>query len=239
MEKGIIYIVTGEKKYKDECQYSATEAKKHNPDIPITLFTDHYSGNQKPFDAIVQISEKAHPLKLKTKYLAKSPYQQTLFLDSDTKVEGGIEDLFNNLKYHDFLVGKCPNIDFGVRPPKFVDFVHPIDYNTGVFLFKKNVSTNSFIEKWTELTNLEDDSRMRPGTFCDQHYFNHLINDLAYHQKIGLDLAIFDNKIYNVRKPAYDSLEAKDKKRVIIKHWHLLNQSLPYRLLRDVKNSLK
>lgn len=238
MEKGIIYIVTGKKKYKDECRYSAEAVKRHNPNLPITLFTDNFSGNQKPFDTIVKISDRVHPLKLKTTYLAKSPYRYTLFLDSDTKVEGKLDELFNTMQLHDFLIGKCPYINFDVRPPRFVDYVHPIDYNTGVFLFKKAASTEKFLNKWIELTNLEEDSRMWPGNYCDQHYFNYLVNQLSYHQEVGLKLGTFDNKIYNVRKPAYNNLTSSERRQVKIKHWHLLNVSAPYRLLRNIKNTL-
>lgn len=239
MEKGIIYIVTGKKKYKDECRYSAASAKKHNPHLPITLFTDDYTGSPKPFDSVVQIRGQAHPLKLKTTYLTRSPYQNTLFLDSDTKVEGSLVELFNKLKLHDFLIGKCPYINFDVHPPVFVDYVHPIDYNTGVFLYNKTVSTTKFLDKWIELTNLEDDSRMRPGHYCDQHYFNYLVNHMNYHKEVGMDIANFDNKIYNVRKPAYENLSTKEKSHVKIKHWHLLNVTPVYRFLRTIKNSLQ
>jgi hypothetical protein len=239
MERGIIYIVTGKKKYKDECFYSASSVKRHNPQLPITLFTDEYSGSKTPFDSIINIPDRTHPLKLKTSYLTRSPYQYSMFLDSDTKIEGNLDELFNTLEHHDFLIGKCPYINFDVRPPKFIGFAHPMDYNTGVFLYNQTSSTITFLNKWAELTNGEDDARMRPGHFCDQHYFNYLINHLNFHREAKINLGLFDNKIYNVRKPIFENLQANEKKCVRIKHWHLLNVSPAYRLLRRIKNSIQ
>ncbi len=233
----MIFIVTGRKKYKDECRFSAKSIKIHNPNLPIKVFTDEGIKSGQSIDDVTVIKEKLHPLKLKTKYLLESPFEKTLFLDSDTKVEGDLSALFKQLDRADFVIGKGPLLDWPNGKARFVDFVHEAHYNTGVFLYNKAPSTLTFLKHWFDKTNGQDSSTMKPGHLCDQHYFNQLLGE-NFQDSAGMKLGEFDNKIYNVRYLAYKNLTILERKQVLIKHWHQLNDSAQMQLLRFMKQKV-
>ena len=222
-KKGVIFIVTNSKKHIDQCLFSAKSLLKTNPELPITLFTDTDGIEDVGFDNIILIKEKIHPLKLKVKNLINSPYNLTLFLDSDTKIEGNILNLFNYLRVCDFVITRDPLMDWSKSPPEFLDFSNKNAYNTGVFLYKKSQKVNKFLLKWYELIENQDEKIMHPGHFCDQQYFNKHLIKRRYHDLFDLKICEFDNKIFNTRIYAYERLRPPEQKKVLVKHWHGLN----------------
>jgi hypothetical protein len=80
--RGIIYIVTGQK-FVDEACRSAASVKRCMSDIPITIFSD-VPLNSAHFEQVVPIANPTHGPEDKIINIAKSPYPDTLYLDSDT-----------------------------------------------------------------------------------------------------------------------------------------------------------
>ena len=235
MEKGVIFIVTGSKKYKEECKFSAKSIKHHNPNLPVKVFTDGGIQTNRFIDEVEKIDDRVHPLKLKTLHLLDSPFEKTLFLDSDTKVEGDLGALFEQLDEKDFVIGKGPLLEWSTGKAHFLDFVHPLHFNTGVFLYTNSKASQEYLHAWNELTQQQKDEDMYPGHLCDQHYFNVLL-EKGYDKRLGMRLGIFDNLVYNVRYLAYQNLSPAQKKKVLIKHWHHLNEPLYFKVLKRMKN---
>lgn len=224
MHRGVIYLSTKSPVHASECLHSVKTLKKYNPNLPVTLFTDDEHANDEIFDNIILIRDKIHPLKTKVNYLLHSPYDATLYLDTDTEITGDISGLFDLLEDHDFAIGRAVKVDFSQKPPKFEAFHHKENFNTGVFLFKKTPATELFIKEWKTLVDQQDEETMRPGYFCDQYCFNQVIKDTS-RQSTDLALTIFDNRVYNATKWIYEQLGNREKKEVKIKHWHGLQLS--------------
>ncbi|NEO54925.1 MAG: hypothetical protein F6K54_18690 [Okeania sp. SIO3B5] len=205
MNKGLIYIVTGAKKYIDECIFSAKSFKSQCPDIPVTLFTDNNSIQESCFDNVNLISDSIHPWKIKVKYLLNSPYKYTLFMDSDTQVVQPIYELFSYLDDHDLAVAPGPSVDRSSQPPTLLNYIGKGNYNTGVLLYKRSKRTNQFLSKWLEMIMIEDDDRLL-GNWSDQTFFNKLIKS-NYHIKCNVKIQTFSNKLYNVRPVMIEDLK--------------------------------
>ena len=86
MNRGILYIAFGENFIK-EMLFSAESVKKHNPNLPITVFSD-IPVNSEFVDTWIPI--KVGHLRPKIDYIDKTPYEQTLFLDTDTIIDYNI-----------------------------------------------------------------------------------------------------------------------------------------------------
>jgi hypothetical protein len=231
MSSGVIYIVLGDLKYLEESIFSAKSVKKNCPDISITLFTDRTDANAKCFDQVVQVDNDINPFKNKVKYLGLSPYEKTLFLDSDTQVKKPIYELFQKLDEVDLALTSYPSIDRSYMPSKLISYEQPNLYNTGVILYKKTEAVQKFLNHWLDVVMNQEESTMWAGHFCDQYYFNKLIEE-NLHEKFGVKLSLLPNKLYNVRPPMIlpmqKSGELKDSK---ILHCHDLHKSFIERQL--------
>jgi len=104
----------------------------------------------------------------KTDMFTKSPYDRTLWLDSDTIVVGKLDEMFDSLDKADVVIPHFANwwsdgpkiskriLDFkGIAEDKFVDEAlrhHPA-INTGVLSWKKSEKWNLFATDWVKLAD--------------------------------------------------------------------------------------
>jgi hypothetical protein len=157
MKKGILYCATegnasgGRLQFLEECEISAKRVKELHPDIGITLVVDHATEKSiECFDEVIQFDKKfLNSFPSKNNFLIKnlaflsSPYEHTIFLDSDTYIineECILTELFEETKEYDFcatLEPASPNYDI---------------FSTGVVSFKK---TYSFLMEWLRISGGE------------------------------------------------------------------------------------
>ena len=171
IKKGVIYIATGEK-YIQEALNSATSLKKHMPDISITLFCDKKIDSEL-FDNIIEIKNPEYGFIDKIKYIGKSSYDYTLFLDTDTYICDDISELFDLLDKFDIAAAHdCQKSTFAKNdlPKSFAEF------NTGVLLFKKSQKVKKFLIDWGKIherKSLENKNDINPKgkDLADQHSF--------------------------------------------------------------------
>lgn len=152
LKSGVIYIATGDNKYIDEAIKSTLSLKKHNPDISVALLTD-MKKNINIFDEQILITDASHTFKDKIFNLEKSPYDSTLFLDTDTYICSSIEELFELSLEYDLALAHAPK---RITQDYLTDFNHikqtnipksfP-EFNTGVMLFNKNKKFSKMIEE--------------------------------------------------------------------------------------------
>lgn len=206
MKCGIIYIAVGDI-YVRESIYSAHSVRLFHPDIPITLYTDDEKQSEKFPGNVVIINRDIHPLKIKVRCLSASPYENTLFLDTDTKVIKPINELFRLLETYDLCLANAPNVDFKQKPQKLIDYIRDGFYNTGVILYKQTDAFKTFHLKWLTSILEQDDNDIWPGHNCDQFYFNRLIRN-QFHVKCNVRMGVFPNIIYNVRPTMIKAMEA-------------------------------
>lgn len=152
MNKGFLYVATGEK-YIKEAEQSAKSLKGVNSSAHITLVTDNYYSSDffdniiiQGFESIDETSWKAN-LVYKVMGIAATPYDQTVFLDTDTFIVEPFDELFDILDYFDVMV--CP--DYYDKSTVEIDgkvIKGYTPYNTGVLAYRKNQDVDSFLETW-------------------------------------------------------------------------------------------
>ncbi len=155
--RGVLYIVTGDK-FLRAAIHSARSVRKIDPGLGIHLFTGQpnsalLAANRGVFDSVEPIEQPHRRSKLE--YLARSPFAQTLYLDSDTEVIAPVTPVFGILDRFDMALCHA-HIRNSVRttqpwktqlPPSYPQF------NGGVILYKKNAKTDGLFAAWLEAFN--------------------------------------------------------------------------------------
>lgn len=173
MQRGIIYIATGEK-WVEEALFSAKSAKQYMPDLPITLFTDIPITS--PYvDTVVPIENPAYGLRDKVTYMQKSPYERTLFLDTDTYFCAGVEELFTLLDRFEFAAmhrGGSQGYPVPDIPDSFPE------YNSGVLLFRKTAAVNQLFHNWLTTYDQQD------WSVNGRHYDEPALREVLYKSQL-------------------------------------------------------
>jgi hypothetical protein len=148
MDTGILYIATG-KKYVAEALESAKRAKHFMPHTPITLITD-IPVQSYLIDTVKIIDNPSYSFRDKVLHMGASPYQRTIFLDTDTYLCEAIDDLFILLDRFDIgLVhdsGFIP-IQLAEIPDSFPQF------NSGVICFRQSPNLHNIFTDWIQRFN--------------------------------------------------------------------------------------
>ncbi len=194
---GVIYLVSGGRSYLGELITSLKSLRQHDPELPVTVFSrfkipSSLRCNWVPLDS------REHPLKLKVLSLRRSPYERTLFLDTDITLHGPLRPVFDNLITHDFCCANSHEADWSVSPPRFVAMIKLRDYNTGVLLYRKSDAFLRFLTRWENAVLAQDASDMWAGHNCDQFHFNKLVTAGAL-EECGVCFHELDNIIWNCR----------------------------------------
>lgn len=170
MQQGYIYVATGEK-YIKEAEQSARTLKQVSPQAHITLITNQ-EYNSSDFDQVKVINyANKDPDDRKEGYLFKvigfisSPYEKTIFLDTDTFIAEDPSDAFGMLEFFDILVCHDYYDKATVKHNgTVVKGYYP--YNTGFVAFRKSEAIYKFLDIWEDVyTNEFDDF------WGDQHAF--------------------------------------------------------------------
>lgn len=218
LERGVIYVVGGDEKYLREAAHSADTLRRHNPRLPIVLFTDIPIAEPErlPFDEVRHIGERIHPLKAKVKYLPDSPFRRTLFLDCDTEVRGTVEPVFEALADSDWAICHTPDIGRTGDGRPFFRGYEGEGFNTGVFAFRRSEPVEALLHRWHVETEGQDERDLWPGHNCDQCKFNDIVNDQVAE---GLALRVLPNAAWNAREPVIPYLRREGRlDEVVIYH---------------------
>jgi hypothetical protein len=151
MRQGIIYIAFGQP-YLSEMRLSILSVRRFHPEIPITIFAD----NPVDVDSVDEFHHIAPThLRPKIDFLAHTPYDQTLFLDTDTIIDSPIDDVFQI--FPKFDLGLCHDLarkrkNYSEIIPEYarIPYAFP-ELNTGVIAFRKNDTTIALLNHWKKL----------------------------------------------------------------------------------------
>ena len=196
-ESGVIYLVSGGRSYLGELITSLKSLRHYDPELPVTVFSRFKVPAPLRCDW-VPLDSREHPLKLKVLTLRDSPYERTLFLDTDITLHGSVRPVFAHLDTHDFCAANSHEADWSVNPPRFVAMVKPRDYNTGVLLYRKSEAFLRFLARWEAAVLAQDAADMWAGHHCDQFYFNSLVTAGAL-EECSVSFHELDNVIWNCR----------------------------------------
>ncbi len=196
-DEGVIYLAIGQHYFR-EAQRSAATLIRHNPGLQVTVFSDQPKG-EVPV-AYVSISADRSPFKLKVEAMKRSPYAQTVFLDSDTLVCGSLRFLFETLRSVDFCLCEAPS--FHYEDGRFVfDAYHRSGaLNTGVIAFGNKTGVSTLLDLWAEAMAPRKDAEIWAGGFADQDCFNEVV--IASPEFKAINSQILDNRIWNLRSYA-------------------------------------
>ena len=167
MSRGVIYSCAGRISFLNEAINSAKSVKKFLPNIKICLFhaydeTKLNSVDTSIFDTIKKIDLDTemdqrftgHMRWFLTKLYAitESPFQETLFLDTDTEIKKPISSLFDILKKFDIAIAPGPMTQPAIdKYDPIIDI--PTEFpelNTGVILYKLNTKMKKFLTNWRD-----------------------------------------------------------------------------------------
>jgi hypothetical protein len=151
---GVLYIASGES-YVRAARRSAASVRKHCSTLAAHLFCDRqayarlgFDRDPSPFTSAALIESPHRRSKLD--YLPQTPFERTLYLDSDTLVNADIRGIFELLDRFDVALAHAhrrndrPHLD-GWRIELPAAFPQ---YNGGVVLYRRSAEVMRFLEDW-------------------------------------------------------------------------------------------
>jgi len=151
MNKGFLYVAFG-KRYLQEVEISARSLKRFTA-LPVCVVTDDANFKSTYVDSII-LDAPATDFVSKIIGLLKTPFQQTIFLDTDTFVCASIDNLFDILELFDMsMCAERANHSYGFIDKNFLlkyENVLP-EYHTGVIVFRQNEAVKKLMNDWLKL----------------------------------------------------------------------------------------
>ena len=151
---GVLYVATG-KKYINAAIRSAKSVRAHSPNLPIHIFAN-WQDLESPFDPstihLLTIGNIDNPhRRSKIDYLTRSPFDRTLYLDTDTALNVDITHIFQVLDQFDVALCHAHRRNEPVRNKTWrvtIPDVFP-QFNSGVFVYKKDPKVIQLLETWS------------------------------------------------------------------------------------------
>jgi hypothetical protein len=150
--RGVLFIATGGKYVKAAIRAAHTVIN-HCPDLPLHLYSDskccdsYFSKSTLPFTT-VGIIENPHS-RSKTEFMALTPFDQTLYLDTDTAVSADITDMFRVLERFDIALAHAQHRGAGNLKPWRIDLPDAFpEFNSGVVLYNSTPAVIQFLHDW-------------------------------------------------------------------------------------------
>src|SRR5208282_4958392 len=167
-ERGVVYLALGRKNYL-EAQQSIHTLRQTNPGLPITVFTDEAFADGITADYRAMRMARS-PFKLKIEAMVQSPYALTLFLDTDTRVVGPLDALFDCLREHDWCIAESPSFHYENGRFVFEAYRRYGAFNTGVIACRMNSAVRAVLQVWASRMEPQADDDIWAGHRCDQWY---------------------------------------------------------------------
>lgn len=226
--KGIMYVASG-KKYIQSAIRSAKSVRKHNPGLQIHLYANwnecgfDFSQSLEPFTSVETI-ESPH-FRSKVDYSVRTPFERTLYLDTDTRVIANIEPLFDLLDRFDIALAHAPN-----RITRLMNWKIPVpisypQFNCGVFVYRRSEKVWNALNEWIEAFH-------EAGFRSDQITFREII------WRSELRVATLAPE-YNLRHLKYFLIWGAREARPKILHLALYHQSIFRIILRTLKGLIR
>ena len=150
-DNGFIYIVFGNS-FNREANYSIQSLLNKNKNSKVALFTDDINSfNNIESEKLIKYLIKPEHIRAKVDFISESPFQNSIYLDSDTFILQNIEDVFDCFSRDDVLVTRCfererENYNH-IKEYKAIPYGFS-EVNGGFLGFKKNAVTDEFFKLW-------------------------------------------------------------------------------------------
>jgi hypothetical protein len=148
-EAGIVYVAKG-RKFIEEALRSAASVRQVMPDVAISIATDDDAGFPAGLFDDVRLLEKSKYTPLfKIDGIQRSPFERTVFLDTDTLVIEPIHELWTLLDRFDFAYCHAPqrytDTDFPGCNEAFPQG------NTGVIACRRTPAVEALLRDWAQI----------------------------------------------------------------------------------------
>lgn len=152
--RGILFVATGEK-YVLAAVRAAKTVRAHSPSLGIHLFTDaksfvgfNFGTASTPFSSVATVDDPHR--RSKVDYMGRSPFDYTLYMDTDTAFNADLASMFNILDRFDIGLAhehrrNTTNSLEPWRTPLPQAFPQ---FNSGVILYSKAPAVLNFLEEW-------------------------------------------------------------------------------------------
>jgi hypothetical protein len=212
MNNGFLYVAKGEKYIAEAI--NSVKSLRESGNSNTCLVTDIYQeGLYKHFDKI--IIHKQEPdlfiiqndnvrknwvenIAYKIQGINLSPFEKTMFLDTDTFILDSVAEVFIFLDYFDILGMADPgDLSMPTINGNVIKGLHPI--NTGVLLYRKNEQIKDLLTNWFNIftTKYQIYSQDQPAftealAFSDVRFF---CLSVLYHLRTNCPVSIPNNKV--------------------------------------------
>lgn len=140
--EGVVYVASG-RKYVEEAARSRRTLLSSLNTYPVCLITDEEPPDG-PWDHVIVTKKCTRTFQDKIE-MRQSPFERTIFLDTDTRVLASLDPVFDLLKRFDIVAHQTPFglwYDLDGVPDAFPEF------NTGVIAFRRSPVVDRFFESW-------------------------------------------------------------------------------------------
>jgi len=141
--QGALYIAFGER-HKAEARRSIASLRRASPALPIAVITDR-AWEIDPLPDRFLIRRCVEGVMSKNTYAYDSPFEETLYLDTDTVVAKDVTPIFGLLQHYDFGVRF-----YGPQLNEPGGLTFHTQVQSGVLLFKKNLRVEGLFSMWRE-----------------------------------------------------------------------------------------
>ncbi|MFZ1809276.1 MAG: hypothetical protein WAU36_18730 [Cyclobacteriaceae bacterium] len=158
-DSGILYVASSEKYFR-EAIISVKTVRKLGIKLPVVIFVskDLCEEAKSYFDDVLVIDQPQNSFVDKITPIRDSPFVNTLFLDTDTKVYEDITHLYSLLEKFDLAFSVAPvRNGYNVDVPEW--FLEP---NTGVLLYRKSTAFYELVNEWLVIYQRQLNSKNKP-----------------------------------------------------------------------------
>ena len=144
--RGIIYSAFGDR-YLAEAVASARSSMRFNQ-IPHLIFCDRPCNDRTEHVNFRQFETAGDPYLDKINSIRNSPFEHTLYLDTDTYVTANVEELFGLLRRFDLAFAHAPGYMKGPDQGQSEAFC---DFNAGVIVYRASPNAKAVLDNWKRL----------------------------------------------------------------------------------------
>lgn len=171
--RGVIYCATNHIIFLEAALISAIALHQLDPDLPITIVCDQVTYQPLDLEALGITLIQAPPVlevsasdaqafvsrNLKTHLAHLSPYQETLYIDSDILPLKSIASIWSYLAEADFAmvvdrmptIAQCDHIAVVERDYTLASLAgHTTQFNSGLMVWRDNTQTRELFDQWQQ-----------------------------------------------------------------------------------------
>jgi len=215
---GAIYFAVGAA-FAREAERSAASVRLYMPELPIAIFVD-CPVEQALFDQVLPMPADLPMKRQKMNALRSTPFQRTLYLDTDTLLLAPVWELFDILESFDAAMALAPGYTVSNEPDGRLNDGVPAAYprwNAGLIAFNRSPEWIALVEMWDRLYQSMgrefDQSSFRVATFRSAARIAPL--PCSYNYRLNYPSAVRGIvKILHGRSPDLETMHRKINRRM-------------------------